>query len=92
MKFSIEVDVYSSQTKVNKVLSDLFYPFRAQQNLSQQYGFLDRQASRYGSRFHCSRDEFYQSLYENLGPKPVLFVGKAIIHNLAKDLQEDNFS
>ena len=64
---------------VNKVSSELFFPFRAQQNLDQQYGFSDRQASQYGSRLDWSRDEFCQSLYENPGPKPILFVSKAII-------------
>ena len=34
-KCSIEVDVYSSQTTVNKALSGLFHPFRAQENFSQ---------------------------------------------------------
>ena len=31
LKYSIEIDVYSSQTTVNKILNELFYPFRAQQ-------------------------------------------------------------
>ena len=30
LKYSIEIDVYSSQTTVNKILNELFYPFRAQ--------------------------------------------------------------
>ena len=32
LKYSIEIDVYSFQTMVNKILNELFYPFRAQQN------------------------------------------------------------
>ena len=32
LKYSIEIDVYSSQTMVNKILNELFYPFRPQQN------------------------------------------------------------
>ena len=32
-------------------------------------------------RFDWSRDEFCKPLYENLGPKPVLFVSKARIDN-----------
>ena len=39
LKYSIEIDVYSSQTMVNKILNELFYPFRALQNKDQQYGF-----------------------------------------------------
>ena len=39
--YCIENEVYSSQTTVNKILNELFYPFRAQQNESQQYGFSD---------------------------------------------------
>ena len=73
----MEVDVCSSQTTVNKVLSELFYPFRAQQNLGQQHKFSDRQASQYGSKLDWSRGDFCQLLYENPGPKPVLFVSKA---------------
>ena len=80
LKYSIEVDVHGSQTTVNKILSELFYQFRAQQYLGQQYGFSDRQASQYGSRLDWSRDEFYQSLYENPGPKPVWSAGKAITY------------
>ena len=34
----------------------------------------------YGPRLDWSRDEFCQSLYENPGPKHVLFVSKTIIH------------
>ena len=79
LKCSIEIDVYCSQTTVNNVLNELFYPFRAQQNKGQQYEFSDRQASQYDSRLDWSRDEFYQSLYENPDPKPVLFVSKAIM-------------
>ena len=79
MKYSIEVDIYSSQSMVNKVLSGVFYSTRAQQNVGQQYGFSDWQANQYGFRLDCSRDEFYLSLYENPGPQPVLFVSKAII-------------
>ena len=46
-------------------------------------GFLSwYQASQYGSRLDWSRDEFCQSLYENSGPKPVLFVSKAITGNI----------
>ena len=82
LKYSIEVDVHSSQTTVNKILSELFYQFRAQQYLGQQYGFSDRQASQYGSRLDWSRDEFYQSLYENPGPKPVWSAGKAITYRI----------
>ena len=56
----------------NKVLSELFYPFRAQHNLRQQ------KASQYVLKLDWSRDEFCQSLYENPGPKHVMFVRKAI--------------
>ena len=38
LKYSIEMDVYSSQTTVNKIQNELFHPFRAQQNQGQQYG------------------------------------------------------
>ena len=41
LKYFIEIDVYSSQTMVNKILNELFYPFQAQQNQGQQYGFSD---------------------------------------------------
>ena len=74
MKYSIEVDVYFSKTALNKVLRGPFYPLRALQNFSQQYRYLDRQVSQYGSRLHWSRDEFCQSLCRNPGPKPVFFV------------------
>ena len=79
LKSSIEVDACFSQTMVNKVLIEVFYMFQLQQNLAQQYGFLNRQASQYNSMLDWSRDEFCQSLYENPGPKTVLFVSKAII-------------
>ena len=32
LKYSIEIDVCSSQTTVNEILNELFYPFRPQQN------------------------------------------------------------
>ena len=64
---------------VNEVSSELLYQFRAQQNVGQQYGFSDRQASQYGSRLDWSRDEFCQSLYDNPSLKPVSFVSKAIL-------------
>ena len=32
LKCSTEIDVYSSQTTVKKILNELFYPFQAQQN------------------------------------------------------------
>ena len=78
LKYSVEIDVYSSQTTVIEVLNELFSPFRPQQNYDQQYGFSDPWGSQYGSRLDWSRDEFSQLLYENPGPKPVLFVSKAI--------------
>ena len=78
LKYSIEVDVYFSKTILNKVLRELFYPFRAQKNFTQQYGFLDGQASQYGPRLDWWHDEFRQSLCKIIGPKPVLFVSKAI--------------
>ena len=56
-----------------------FIHISSQQNLSQQYEVSDRQVSQYGSRLDWSRDEFYESLYENPGPKPVLAFSKAII-------------
>ena len=68
------------------MLRELFYPLRAQQNFSQQYEFLDRQASQYGSRLDWSRDEFRQSLCENPGQKPVLFVSKAIKEYIVRSL------
>ena len=60
-KCSIEVDVHSSQTTAKKVLSEVFYPLRAQQSLGQQYGFSDQQIShsQYDSIVDWSRDEFY---------------------------------
>ena len=62
---------------VNKILNELFYPFRAQQKRPTIRIFkLVSQSIRLG--LDWSRDEFYQSLYENPGPKPVLFVDKAI--------------
>ena len=64
---------------VNKVLNELFYPFRDRQNSGQHNGFSNWQASQYGSKLDWSRDEFCQSLYENRGPKPALFVSKAVI-------------
>ena len=64
---------------VNKVLSEQFYPIRAEENVGQQYEFSNRQASQYGSRLDWSHDEFRQSLYENSGPRPVLFASKVII-------------
>ena len=85
MEYPIEIDVYSSQTTVNKVQSELSYSFRVQQNFAQQYGFLDRQASQYDSRLDWSREKFCQSLYENPGPKPLLFVSKAIKNLLHRD-------
>ena len=30
LKYSIEIDVYSTQTTVNEILNELFYPFRPQ--------------------------------------------------------------
>ena len=65
IEYSIEVDVYSFQATVNKVLSERFYPYRAQQNLGQQYEFLDLSANQYGSRLEWSGDKFWQSLCEN---------------------------
>ena len=69
----MEVYVYFLETTVNKVLSELFSPFRAQQNLGQQYGSSDKQASQYSSRLDWSCDGFCQSLYKSPSPKLVLF-------------------
>ena len=56
--------------------------------MDQQYAFSDRQASKYGSRFDWSHDEFCQSLCENPGPKskPILFVSKEIKVRIANYL------
>ena len=63
---------------VKKVLSELFYSFRAQQNLDQQDGFLDPQTSQCTSRLDWSHDKFCQSLYENPCPKLVCFVSQTM--------------
>ena len=32
LKYSFEIDVYSTQTTVNEILNELIYPFPPQQN------------------------------------------------------------
>ena len=39
LKYSVAVDVCSSQTVVNRILNELFYPIRAQQNKANNTDF-----------------------------------------------------
>ena len=64
---------------MNKVLSEMFYPFRAEENLAHngfRIGKPVKTAPNWTGR--VPRDEFWQSLHENPGPKPILFVSDAI--------------
>ena len=67
---------------VNKILNERFICFELSKTKANNTNFLiNKPVSQYNSRLDWSRDEFCQSLFENPGPKPVLFVSKAIINN-----------